>query len=184
MPLMNEASAIRVIETALICSKEPISTRELRTLFEDAFSIAQITSMLHALQLQWQDRGMALVSVTTGWRFQSRPEFAVFLERVQPEKPPRLTRAALETLAIIAYRQPVTRGDIEGVRGVVVNSFLLEQLEERGWIEVVGRRQSIGRPELFATTRHFLDDLGFDALSQLPAIEDPQAFMQAVELIG
>jgi segregation and condensation protein B len=127
--------------------------------------------LLQELQQDWSQRGVELVNVATGWRFQSRPEMREFLDRLHPEKPPRYTRASLETLAIIAYRQPVTRGDIEDIRGVTVNSLLIKQLEDRGWIEVVGHKEAIGRPALFATTKHFLDDLGLESLDQLPLLD-------------
>ena len=126
----------------------------------------------------WAQRGVELVSVASGWRFQSRPEMRVFLDRLHPEKPPRYTRATLETLAIIAYRQPVTRGDIEDIRGVTVNSLLLKQLEDRGWIEVIGHRETVGRPALFATTKHFLDDLGLASLDQLPLLDTPDQLLR------
>jgi segregation and condensation protein B len=125
------------------------------------------------LQQDWTQRGVELVCVATGWRFQSRPEMREYLDRVHPEKPPRYSRATLETLAIIAYRQPVTRGDMEDIRGVTINSLLLKQLEERGWVEVIGHREAAGRPALYATTKHFLDDLGLESLDQLPLMEAP-----------
>ena len=168
---MNTADAKRVLETALICSQQPLQVREMRALFDDRLGVDTIKVMLQELQQDWVQKGVELVSVATGWRFQSRPEMREFLDRLHPEKPPRYTRATLETLAIIAYRQPVTRGDIEDVRGVTVNSLLLKQLEDRGWIEVIGHREAIGRPALFATTKHFLDDLGLGSLDQLPLLD-------------
>lgn len=169
---MNTAQAKRVVETALICSPQPLSLRELRVLFEDAIGADTVKQILLDLQLEWAQRGVELVCVATGWRFQSRPEMREYLDRLHPEKPPRYTRATLETLAIIAYRQPVTRGDMEDIRGVTINSLLLKQLEDRGWIEVIGHREAPGRPALYATTRLFLDDLGLASLDQLPLIED------------
>ena len=130
-----------------------------------------IKSLLADLQMEWTGRGVELVQVASGWRFQSRPELRPYLDRLHPEKPPRYTRATLETLAIIAYRQPVTRGDMEDIRGVTINSLLLKQLEDRGWVEVIGHRETVGRPALFATTRQFLDDLGIASLDQLPPLE-------------
>jgi len=168
---MNTADAKRVIETALICSSQPLPVRDLRTLFDDGLGADTIKALLLELQQEWTQRGVELVSVASGWRFQSRPEMRIFLDRLHPEKPPRYTRATLETLAIIAYRQPVTRGDIEDIRGVTVNSLLLKQLEDRGWIELIGHRDVIGRPGLFATTRLFLDDMGLESLDQLPLLE-------------
>ena len=168
---MNTADAKRVLETALICSQQPMQVRDMRALFDDELGIDTLKVLLHELKQDWARRGVELVSVATGWRFQSRPEMREFLDRLHPEKPPRYTRATLETLAIIAYRQPVTRGDIEDVRGVMVNSLLLKQLEDRGWIEVIGHRETVGRPALFATTKHFLDDLGLQSLDQLPLLD-------------
>jgi segregation and condensation protein B len=168
---MNTLDAKRILETALICSQQPLHMRELRTLFSDELGADSIKLLLHQLQQDWIQRGVELVCVATGWRFQSRPEMRTYLDRLHPEKPPRYARATLETLAIIAYRQPVTRGDIEEIRGVAVNSLLIKQLEDRGWIEVVGHRDVIGRPALLATTRHFLEDLGLESLDQLPLIE-------------
>jgi len=167
---MNTAQAKRVLETALLCSVQPLSLREMRVLFEDALGADTLRHMLSDLQQEWAQRGLALVSVASGWRFQSRPELREFLDRLHPEKPPKYTRAALETLAIIAYRQPVTRGDMEDIRGVTINSQILKQLEDRGWVEVIGHRETVGRPGLYATTRQFLDDLGLASLDQLPLL--------------
>ncbi len=170
---MNTADAKRILETALICSAQPIPVRELRVLFNDELGADTIKSLLQEMQEDWSQRGLELVNVATGWRFQSRPEMRDHLDRLHPEKPPRYTRAALETLAIIAYRQPVTRGDMEDIRGVTINSLILKQLEDRNWIEVIGHRETVGRPALYATTRQFLDDLGLASLDQLPMIETP-----------
>lgn len=170
---MNTADAKRVLETALICSQQPLQVRDMRVLFDDGLGLDTLKVLLQELQQDWAQRGVELVSVATGWRFQSRPEMREYLDRLHPEKPPRYTRATLETLAIIAYRQPVTRGDIEDIRGVTVNSLLLKQLEDRGWVEVIGHREAIGRPALFATTKHFLDDLGLESLDQLPLLDTP-----------
>ena len=178
---MNTADAKRVLETALICAQQPLQMREMRTLFDDAVGLDTLRVLLQELQQDWTHRGVELVSVATGWRFQSRPEMREFLDRLHPEKPPRYTRATLETLAIIAYRQPVTRGDIEDIRGVTVNSLLVKQLEDRGWIEVIGHRETIGRPALFATTKHFLDDLGLESLDQLPLLDSPAQQANAIE---
>ena len=170
---MNSVDAKRVLETALICAPQPVTVRELRTLFDDALGSDTVKMLLLQLQQDWALRGVELVQVATGWRFQSRPELREYLDRLHPEKPPRYTRATLETLAIIAYRQPVTRGDIEDIRGVTVNSLIIKQLEDRGWVEVIGHRETVGRPALFATTRQFLDDLGLQSLDQLPTLDDP-----------
>ena len=168
---MNTADAKRVLETALICSQQPLPVRELRVLFDDELGADTIKSLLEDLRNDWTQRGVELVCVATGWRFQSRPEMREYLDRLHPEKPPRYTRAALETLAIIAYRQPVTRGDIEDIRGVTVSSQIVKQLEDRNWIEAIGYREAPGRPALYATTRQFLDDLGLARLEQLPMLD-------------
>jgi segregation and condensation protein B len=170
---MNTVDAKRVLETALICASQPLPLRELRMLFDDALGSDTLKTLLLDLQHEWAQRGVELVQVASGWRFQSRPEMRVYLDRLHPEKPPRYSRATLETLAIIAYRQPVTRGDIEDIRGVTVNSLIIKQLEDRGWVEVIGHRETVGRPALLATTRQFLDDLGLSSLDQLPALEEP-----------
>lgn len=171
---MNTTDAKSVLEAALICSPAPLPVRELRTLFNDELGADTIAAMLGELQLDWANRGVELVQVATGWRFQSRPAVRVYLDRLHPEKPPKYTRAALETLAIIAYRQPVTRGDMEDIRGVTINSQIIKQLEDRGWIEVIGHRETVGRPGLFATTKQFLDDLGLKSLSDLPVLQEAQ----------
>jgi segregation and condensation protein B len=139
-------------------------------LFEDALGADTLKALLEELQLDWAERGLELVSVATGWRFQSRPELRIYLDKLNPEKPPKYTRAVMETLAIIAYRQPVTRGDMEDIRGVTINTQIIKQLEDRGWVEVIGHRESVGRPGLYATTRQFLDDLGLSSLDQLPLL--------------
>ncbi|MFT4268010.1 MAG: SMC-Scp complex subunit ScpB [Xenophilus sp.] len=170
---MNTADAKRILETALLCSAQPLPLRELRTLFNDELGADTLKTLLAEVQEDWTQRGLELVGVASGWRFQSRPEMRDHLQRLHPERPPRYTRAALETLAIIAYRQPVTRGDMEDIRGVTINSLILKQLEDRNWIEVIGHRETVGRPALYATTRQFLDDLGLASLDQLPMIEPP-----------
>lgn len=175
---MNIAEAKKVLETALLCTHEPLSINDLKKLYVDPESEQSsditgemIRQMLEELRTEWADKGVEVVSLSTGWRFQSRKEMKVYLERLNPEKPPRYTRATLETLAIIAYRQPVTRGDIEDIRGVAVNSQTIKMLEERGWIEAIGHRDVPGRPALFATTRKFLDDLGLSSLEELPPLQ-------------
>jgi len=170
---MNTTDAKRVLETALICSPQPLSVREMRVLFNDELGADTIKSLLGDLQGEWTQRGVELVPVANGWRFQSRPQMREYLDRLHPEKPPKYTRAVLETLAIIAYRQPVTRGDMEEIRGVTINTQILKQLEDRGWVEVIGHREAAGRPALYATTRQFLDDLGLESLDQLPMLESP-----------
>ena len=162
----------RIIETALLCAQEPIAAMDLTRLFTDDTSPADIEAVLTAIQEDWQDKGMELVHIATGWRFQSRLSMREYLDRLTPEKPPRYSRAVMETLAIIAYRQPVTRGDIEEIRGVVVSSNVMKQLEDRGWVEVIGHKETIGRPGLYATTKQFLDDLSLPNLQSLPLLED------------
>ena len=169
---MNTMDAKRVLETALICAQQPLPLRDMAVLFNGALSYDSIKLVLEELQLDWSDRGTELVLVATGWRFQSRPNMREFLDRLHPEKPPRYTRATLETLAIIAYRQPVTRGDMEDIRGVTINSLILKQLEDRGWVDVIGHRETVGRPALYATTKQFLDDLGVNSLDELPAMSN------------
>lgn len=157
-----------MIETALLCAQDPLSVAELRKLFVDEVGADTVRALLESLRADWRDRGVELVALASGWRFQSRPAMRPYLDRLRPEKPPRYSRAVLETLAIIAYRQPVTRGDIEQIRGVDVSSQVIKTLEDRRWIEVVGRRDTLGRPALFGTTRIFLDDLGLRSLAELP----------------
>jgi len=174
---MNTAEAKRVLETALLCAHEPLSIGDLKKLYGepgdgiDEVGADTIKQMLEELRGDWSGRGIEIVSLSTGWRFQSRPEMKRYLERLNPEKPPKYSRATLETLAIIAYRQPVTRGDIEEIRGVTVNSQTIKMLEERGWIEAIGHRDVPGRPGLFASTKQFLDDLGLTSLDQLPPLQ-------------
>jgi segregation and condensation protein B len=167
---MNTSDAKRVLETALICSQAPVPLRELQLLFDGQLVANELTALLQELVQDWAGKGVELVSVSSGWRFQSRPEMRVFLDKLHPEKPPRYSRAVMETLAIIAYRQPVTRGDIEDIRGVMVSTQIVKQLEDRNWIESIGYRESPGRPALYATTRQFLDDLGLSSLDQLPEV--------------
>jgi segregation and condensation protein B len=181
---MNTVDAKRVLETALICSHQPIQIRDLRVLFSDALGADTIRTLLEEMQLDWAQRGVELVQVATGWRFQSRPEMREYLDRLNPEKPPKYSRAVMETLAIIAYRQPVTRGDMEDIRGVTVNSLVIKQLEDRGWVEVIGHRETVGRPSLYATTRQFLDDLGLSSLDQLPVFDSAQAQANAFARLG
>ncbi len=174
---MNTVEAKKVLETALLCAHEPLSLNDLKKLYVESVEGNEevgadaIKSMLEELREDWRDKGIEIVSLSTGWRFQSRPEMKKYLERLNPEKPPKYSRATLETLAIIAYRQPVTRGDIEEIRGVAVNSQTIKMLEDRGWIEAIGHRDVPGRPALFATTRQFLDDLGLTSLDQLPPLQ-------------
>ena len=177
---MNTAQAKRVLEAALLTAGQPLSLRDLRVLFDDALGADTLRLMLQDLELEWVGKGLELTRVASGWRFQSRPELRVYLDRLHPEKPPKYTRAVLETLAIIAYRQPVTRGDMEDIRGVTIGSQIIKQLEDRGWVEVIGHRETVGRPSLFATTRQFLDDLGLASLDQLPLLSQVDSPMSAL----
>ncbi|MFM0208764.1 SMC-Scp complex subunit ScpB [Paraburkholderia sediminicola] len=180
---MNTQEAKIVLETALICAQEPLKLGDLRKLFADGVSADTVRNLLEDLKQDWSGRGVELVGLASGWRFQSKPAMRSYLDRLHPEKPPKYSRAVLETLAIIAYRQPVTRGDIEEIRGVTVNTQVVKQLEDRGWIEVIGHRDVPGRPALYATTRQFLDDLGLKALDELPPLADPSAQLNA-DLLG
>src|SRR5919112_4626861 len=162
----------RILETALLTSQEPLTLADLKKLFDEELSNDTLRNVLEELRGDWKGRGVELVSVASGWRFRARPESQKFLDRLEPQKPPKYSRAVLETLAIIAYRQPVTRGDIEAIRGVTVSSNILRSLEARGWIEVIGHREVPGRPQLYATTKSFLDDLNLRSLDELPPLDD------------
>ena len=179
---MNSQDAKRVLETALICASQPLSLRDMRVLFADEIGADTLRSMLDELTREWDGRGVELVALATGWRLQSRPEMREYLDRLNPEKPPKYSRAVMETLAIIAYRQPVTRGDIEDIRGVTVATQIVKQLEDRNWVQAIGYRESPGRPALLATTRQFLDDLGLASLEQLPMLVG--ALPDAAQLAG
>lgn len=164
--------AKRVLEAALLASPEPLQVQEMKRLFGQELGVDLLRKLLEELRQEWQGRSIELVSLASGWRFQTRADFQPYLERLQPEKAPRYSRAVMETLAIIAYRQPVTRGDIEDIRGVVVSTQIIQALEARGWIDTVGHRETPGRPALYATTRKFLDDLGLRSLQELPPLEE------------
>ena len=181
---MNTADARRILETALICATQPLSLRDMATLFEGAVAPDTLRAMLADLQAAWAGKGVELVCLASGWRFQSRPEMRPFLDRLHPEKPPRYSRAVLETLAIVAYRQPVTRGDMEEIRGVTIGSPIIKQLEDRGWIEVIGHRETVGRPALYATTRQFLDDLGLATLDALPPLDAGDVAAETLGLLA
>jgi segregation and condensation protein B len=168
---MKTLDAKRVLEAALLCSSQPMPLRELGALFAGEIGLDTIRDLLEELGRDCSGRGIELVSLASGWRFQSRPEMASYLARLNPDRPPRYSRALMETLAIVAYRQPVTRGDIEDIRGVAVASSIVKQLEDRGWVEAIGYREAPGRPALLATTRQFLDDLGLSSLEQLPVLD-------------
>jgi len=171
MEVLNPQDAQRVLEAALLCAHQPMTVRDMRALFEDTLSADGVRALLADITQQWDGRGVELRELASGWRFQTRSDVQEYLDRLNPEKPPKYSRATMETLAIIAYKQPVTRGDIEDIRGVTVSTQMVKQLEDRGWIEVIGHRDAPGRPGLYATTRHFLDDMGLASLDQLPALD-------------
>lgn len=177
---MNPEQLKLVLETALLCAAEPMTINDLHRLFVEEVPAEDIKNVLIEIQADWSEKGMELIELATGWRFQSRLSMREFLDRLTPEKPPRYSRAVMETLAIIAYRQPVTRGEIEEIRGVTVSSNVVKQLEDRGWIEVVGHKETVGRPGLYATTRDFLDDLSLTTLQDLPVLESAEAQAESV----
>jgi segregation and condensation protein B len=168
--MLNPTEAKRVMEGALLATPEPLSLGALRRLFDEDIGADTLRRLLQELREEWSGRAVELVHLASGWRFQTRPEFQTYVERLQPEKPPRYSRAVMETLAIVAYRQPVTRGDVEDIRGVAVSPQVIKTLEARGWIDVVGQRETPGRPALYATTKTFLDDLGLRSLEELPPL--------------
>lgn len=168
----NPTEAKRILEAALLAAQEPVPVAELRRLFDEDPGQDTLRRLLEELREEWSARAVELVSLASGWRFQTRPEIQPLIERLRAERPPRYSRAVMETLAIIAYRQPVTRGDIENLRGVGVAASIIQALEGRGWIDVVGHRDTPGRPALYATTRTFLDDLGLRSLEELPPLEE------------
>ena len=170
--MLNPSEVKTVLETALLATQTPLSIGELRRMFEEEIGADTIRRLLDELRDEWREGGVALVQLATGWRFQTKPEYQNYLERLSPERAPRYSRAVMETLAIIAYRQPVTRGDIEDIRGVVVSPNIIKALESRGWIDVVGHREVPGRPALYATTKAFLNDLGLRSLQELPPLDE------------
>ena len=179
LPLSDSLHVKRVLEAALLSSTEPLSIADLRKLFDEEIAADVLRRILEELRTDWAEKGAELANVASGWRFQIRPEYQKFLDRLNPQRPPKYSRAVLETLAIIAYRQPVTRGDIEDIRGVVVSSGILKALEARGWIDEVGHREVPGRPALYSTTRSFLDDLNLRSLDELPLLEDLGTLVEA-----
>src|SRR4051812_24974424 len=183
LPLSDPNHVKRVLETALLSSTEPLPMTDLRKLFDEQISVDVLQCVLEELSSDWAQKGVELANVASGWRFQVRPEYQKFLDRLNPQRPPKYSRAVLETLAIIAYRQPVTRGDIEEIRGVVVSSGILKALEARGWIDEVGHREVPGRPALYSTTRSFLDDLNLRSLDELPPLEDLGTLIEADPVI-
>ena len=173
--------AMRVLEAALLAAAEPLAMQDLRRLFGDELETDVLRRLLDALRDRWSDRGAELVQLASGWRFRTRAEYQPYLDRLREQKPPRYSRAVLETLAIIAYRQPVTRGDIEEIRGVAVSPNILKTLESRGWVDIVGHRDTPGRPGLYATTRRFLDELGLRSLTELPPLAEIEKVMDLVD---
>jgi segregation and condensation protein B len=179
LPLSDPLQVKRVLEAALLSSAEPLPIADLRKLFDEEIAAEVLRRVLEELRADWAEKGVELANVASGWRFQVRPEYQKILNRLNPQRPPKYSRAVMETLAIIAYRQPVTRGDIEEIRGVVVSSSILKALEARGWIDEVGHREVPGRPALYSTTRLFLDDLNLRSLDELPPLEDLGALVEA-----
>ncbi len=179
-PSFDPVHVKRIVEAALLTSSEPLPLADLKKLFDEELSNDALRTVLDELAADWAGRSIELVNVASGWRFRVRPEYNRHLERLNPQRPPRYSRAVMETLAIIAYKQPVTRGDIEDIRGVVVSTNIIKALEARGWIDVVGHREVPGRPEIFATTRQFLDDLNLRSLAELPALEDLGQLVETV----
>ena len=179
LPLSDPLHVKRVLEAALLSSTDPLSMADLRKLFDEEIAADVLRRILEELRTDWSEKGVELANVASGWRFQVRREYQKFLDRLNPQRPPKYSRAVLETLAIIAYRQPVTRGDIEDIRGVVVSSGILKALEARGWIDEVGHREVPGRPALYSTTRSFLDDLNLRSLDELPLLEDLGTLVEA-----
>ena len=182
-PATTPEAYLRIVEAALLAATAPLPVSELRRLFDEDPGPDLVRRLLDALRAEWAaaGRGAELVQLASGWRFQTRPEYQVYLDRLKEEKPPRYSRAVMETLAIIAYRQPVTRGDIEDIRGVAVSPNVLKALESRGWVDVVGHRDTPGRPALFATTRRFLDEMGLRSLTELPALTEIEKIMDLVD---
>lgn len=179
-PVLDVSLVKRVLETALLTSPEPLSLNEMKRMFpRGETSNDLLRKLLDEIRSEWEGRGVELVNVASGWRFRSRPELQRYLDKLNPQKAPRYSRAVLETLTIIAYRQPVTRGDIEDIRGVVVTSNIIKTLETRGWIDVIGHREVPGRPAIYATTRQFLDDLDLRSLEELPPLDDLGALVEA-----
>lgn len=181
---MEPIKVKRVLEAALLSAREPLSLNDMKRMFDEPLSGDVLRKLLDELREEWNERPVELLQLASGWRFRTRPEYASHLERLNPEKPPRYSRAVLETLAIIAYRQPVTRGDIEEIRGVTVNTQVIRTLEERGWIDAIGHRDTPGRPALYATTKQFLDDLGLRSLSELPALEEVTQTLELTDVSG
>ena len=178
---VNTLEAKKILEAALLSASTPLPVSELRKLFDEQVGADTVRVLLEEMRVDWKDRPVELVALSTGWRFHTRAQYAQYLARLNPDKAPKYSRAVMETLAIIAYRQPVTRGDIEEIRGVAVSPQIVKTLEDRGWIDVVGHREGPGRPALFATTKLFLDDLGLVSLEQLPALDEMEKIMDLAD---
>lgn len=174
---LNPDTIKQILEAALLTAQEPLPISELRKLFDQQFNAAMLSTLLEDIRRDWNEKSVELVKVASGWRFQTKPEMQPYLDRLTPQRPPRYSRAVMETLAIIAYRQPVTRGDIEEIRGVSVSASVLKTLTTRGWIESVGHRNVPGKPALFATTAHFLNDLNLNSLEELPPLEEMKSLI-------
>jgi segregation and condensation protein B len=171
--MSDDLDAVKgILEAALLVAGEPLSAAQLAKLFDPPLEQEVVRKLLDEIRSAWSGHSVELTQVASGWRFRAKPELQPYLDRLSPDKPPRYSRAAMETLAIIAYRQPVTRGDIESIRGVAVSTHLIKTLEDRQWIEVVGHRETPGRPALYATTKQFLDDLNLRSLSELPPLAE------------
>jgi segregation and condensation protein B len=181
VPTLDVAQAKLVLEAALLSSSEPLTVLQLKRLFAGEIDADTLRRILDEMRGEWEGRAIELTSVASGWRFRVKPDYQVYLDRISSERPPRYSRAVLETLAIIAYRQPVSRGDIEDIRGVAVSPPTLNALVERGWIEAIGYRETPGRPAIFATTKKFLDDLNLRSLEELPALEELQSTVLALD---
>jgi len=181
--MQKPPEAKRLIEAALLSSQEPLALTDLKRLFDEDIGADTLRRLLDELREDWSGKAVELVSLASGWRFQTRPDFRPYADRLNPEKKPRYSRAVMETLAIIAYRQPVTRGDVEDIRGVAVSAPIIQTLESRGWIDVVGHRDTPGRPALYATTRSFLDDLGLRSLQELPPLEEIARTLQLEQAV-
>ena len=184
LPSFNLQEVKRILEAALLTASEPLALADMKKLFDEDLGNDVLRNILNELAQDWEGHSIELVNVASGWRVRARPEYHRYLERLNPQKPPRYSRAVMETLAIIAYKQPVTRGDIEAIRGVMVSTNIIKALEARGWIDIVGHREVPGRPELFATTRQLLDDLNLRSLTELPPLDELGQLVETVVQTG
>ncbi|WP_035851549.1 SMC-Scp complex subunit ScpB [Deefgea rivuli] len=177
---MNQDEYCKIIETLLLVSQEALTLQQIKKIFPEELTSAFVRQCFQQISLDWQDKGVELLELANGWRFRAKPEMQVYLTRLNPEKPPRYSRAVMETLAIIAYKQPVTRGEIEEIRGVAVSSHIIQSLKDRGWLDVVGHKEVPGRPELLATNANFLADLGLKNMAELPSLAELSSVLSAV----